>query len=267
MGRGKRAHVAGGHRAVSFRANARLEVIDVEGALVLSNVRSEPPFAIRRCGDRVMVAGSAASPVGGDQLSLDVVVGRGATLDLGTVAATMVWPGAEPGRSQMATSCVVGERAHLDWHPEPTVSVAGSDHIITTHVELAATATCRLIDELSLGRHGEPSGALEWRTRVERGGRVLVHHAEQFGPDVAGHGSVVGVGAARHVCSAVLVGVHAGRARTRVDGAAAGGWLPITEDTAVVMAVGPDRPEVLALLRALAPELFTDRARPPGAAA
>ena len=267
MGRGERAELAGGHRAVSLRANARLEVADVDGTLVLSSVRSEPPFAIRRCGDRVMVAGSAASPVGGDRLSLDVVVGAGATLDLGTVAATMVWPGAEPGRSEMATSCVVGERAHLDWHPEPTVSVVGSDHLITTHVDLASTATCRLIDELSLGRHGEPSGALEWRMRVERGGRVLVHHAERFGPDVAGHGSVVGVGSARHVCSAVLVGVDAGRARTRVDGAAAGGWLPITDDTVVVMAVGPNRPEVLALLKTLAPELFTGRDRPSGAAA
>ena len=252
---------------MSLRANARLEVIDVDGALVLSSVRSEPPFAIRRCGDRVIVAGSAASPVGGDQLALDVVVGTGATLDLGTVAATMVWPGAEPGRSVMSTSCVVGERAHLGWRPEPTVSVAGSDHVITTHVELASSATCRLLDELSLGRHSEPSGALEWELRVERDGRPLVHHAERFGPDVAGHGSVVGVGSARHVCSGVIVGVDAGRARTRIDGASAGGWLPIDDDTVVVMAVGPDRPEVLALLAALAPEMFTDRARPSGAIA
>ncbi len=254
MGRGECAHLAGRHRAVTLRANARLEVIDVDGALVLSSVRSEPPFAIRRCGDRVMVAGSAASPVGGDQLSLDVVVGPGVTLDLGTVAATMVWPGAEPGRSVMSTSCMVGEGAHLDWRPEPTVSVAGSDHRISTRVELAPTATCRLVDELSLGRHGEVSGVLEWQLRVERDGSVLVHHAEQFGPDVAGHGSVVGVGSARHVCSGVFVGVDAGRARTRIDGAVAGGWLPVADDAAVVMAIGPDRPAVLALLRDLAPE-------------
>jgi urease accessory protein len=240
---------------MSLRANARLEVADVDGALVMSTVRSEPPFAIRRCGERVIVVGSAASPVGGDRLSLDVVVGAGAALDLGTSAATLVWPGAEPARSTMSTSCVVGERAHLDWRAEPTVSVAGSDHAITTRVELSATATCRLVDELSLGRHGEPSGALGWELRVERGGRVLVHHAERFGPDVAGFGSVVGVGSARHVCSAVLVGVDAGRARTRLDGATAGGWLPIGPDAVAVLAVGPERPAVLALLRELAPEL------------
>lgn len=240
---------------MSLQANARLEVADVDGALVVSAIRSEPPFAIRRCGDRVVVAGSAASPVGGDRLSLDVVVGAGATLDLGTVAATLVWPGAEPARSTMSTSCVVGEGAHLDWRPEPTVSVAGSDHVITTRVELSASATCRLVDELSLGRHGEPSGALEWRLRVERDDRVLVHHAERFGPDVAGFGSVVGVGSARHVCSAVLVGIEPGRARTRLDGATAGGWLPIASDAVAVLAVGPDRPAVLALLHELAPEL------------
>ncbi len=209
----------------------------------------------------VLVAGSAASPVGGDRLSLDVVVGARATLDLGTVAATMVWPGAEPGRSTMSTSCVVGEGAHLDWRPEPTISVIGSDHLVSTHVELASTATCRLVDEVSLGRHGEPSGTLEWQIRVERGGRVLVHHSERFGPDEPGSGSVVGAGSARHVCSAVLVGVDAGRARTRVDGACAGAWLPKTDDAVVVMAVGPDRPAVRALLRELAPELATDPKR------
>jgi urease accessory protein len=224
--------------------------------MVLSSVRSEPPFAIRRCGDRVVVTGSAASPVGGDRLSLDVVVGAGARLELGTAAATMVWPGAVPAPSTMSTSCVVGDGAHLDWRPQPTVSVAGSDHVITTDVEMAPTATCRLIDELSLGRHGQPSGALEWRLRVQRGGRALVHHVERFGPDVAGFGSVVGAGSARHVCSAVLVGIGAGRARTRLDGAAAGGWFPVGPDAAVVMAVGPDRPTVLALLRELAPELL-----------
>jgi urease accessory protein len=171
----------------------------------------------------------------------------------------MVWPGAVPAPSTMSTSCVVGDGAHLDWRPQPTVSVAGSDHVIATDVELAPTATCRLIDELSLGRHGEPSGALEWRLRVARGGRVVVHHVERFGPAAPGFGSVVCAGAARHVCSAVLVGIDAGRARTRLAGAAAGGWLPVGPDAAVVMAVGPDRPAVLALLRELTPELIDAR--------
>ncbi len=225
---------------------------------MLATVRSEPPFSIRACGDRVLIVGSSAAPVGGDRLSFDVVVGEFAHLNLATSAATMVLPGPTGERSTMSTTCRIRDGAHLDWRPEPTVSVRGSDHVVVTDVDLHRSATCRLIDEVSLGRSGEPSGALELRLRVERDGRTLLHHTERFGHDIAGAGSVVGVGAAHHVCSSVIVGVDAGRSRTHVDGSVAGAWLPIADDAVAVLAVGPDRPAVLDLLRTLAPELTSD---------
>ena len=76
------------------RATARIEVARRDGRDVLVDARSEPPLAVRATADRVLLVGSAAAPVGGDELALDVVVGAGATLSLGTAAATLAWPGA-----------------------------------------------------------------------------------------------------------------------------------------------------------------------------
>jgi urease accessory protein len=220
---------------------------EATGRSFLRSGRADPPFSVRWCDGRVLVAASAAAPLGGDELSLDIAVGAGATADVGTVASTIVLPGAVAAQSFMTTNCVVGDGAHLDWVGEPTVSVVGSDHEVITTVDLAASATCRIVEEVSLGRAGEPSGRLRLVVRVERAGRVLVHHEELFGPGVPGVGSTVSTANARHVLSAVHVGVEVGDARVieHIDGRAA--WLPVATDAAVVLAVGVDRPAVLRL--------------------
>lgn len=221
----------------------------------LRSSRADPPFSIRWCERRVLVAASAAAPLGGDELSLDIHVGARAIADVGTVASTIVLPGPIAAPSSMTTMCVVGGGAHLDWIGEPTVSVVGSDHTMMTTVDLAASGTCRIVEEIALGRTGEPSGRLRLVLRVERDGVVLVHHEELFGPDVPGAGSAVSIGPARHVLSAVHVGVDSGDARVveHSDGRAA--WLPVAPDAAVVLVVGADRPTV----SRLALEVATDR--------
>jgi urease accessory protein len=212
-------------------------------------------MALRRSGGRLLLVSSAAAPVGGDDLSLDLVVGAGATADVGTVAATMVWPSPVPALSVMTTTIAVGAGARLLWRPCPMVSVRGSDHLASTVVRLAADATAVVVEEVALGRHGEPSGDLELRLRVERDGRPLLHHAERFGPDAPGAGGVVSVGAARHVVQAVLVGVEAGSPRSVVHDDRAAAWLPLADDAVAILALGTDRPAVLALLTRIAPEL------------
>ena len=219
------------------------------------DIRSEPPFAIRRSGSRVLLVSSAAAPVGGDDLALEIDVEPGAHADLGTVAATMVWPSSTPALSVMTTTIRVGSGAHVLWRPHPMVSVAGSEHLAATTVQLAADATATVVEEVALGRHGEPSGHLELRLRVERGGRPLVHHVERFGPGVPGAGSAVSVGSARHVVQAVLVGVAAGAPRSHVERDLAAAWLPVADDAVVVLAATSDRPTAIALLAHLAPEL------------
>ncbi|MFP5489670.1 MAG: hypothetical protein ACLGHQ_15365, partial [Acidimicrobiia bacterium] len=118
-----------------------------------------------------------------------------------------------------------------------------------------ADATCRIVDEVSLGRTGEPSGDIITSLRVERAGSVLVHHDERFGPGHPAHLTSVGVGAARHVLTALLVGVDPGPSSTTVGSDRAASRLRLADDVALVLAVGHDRPAVCALLAELAPEL------------
>ena len=241
------------------RASARVAVERRGDASEVVDRRAQAPLSVRRCGGRVLIASSAAMPVGGDELALDIDVGRGARADIGSVAAGMVWPGVGGVASKMTTTARVAADGRLDLWLEPTISVVASRHRMITRVEMAPTASARVVEEVVLGRSGEVSGDLTLSVRVERDGRALVHHQEQFGPDAIGARSSVGVGGARHVLSAVLVGVDAGRSRVLVDNARAGAWLPMSDDVVVVMAAGHDRPAVLDLVERLAPELTADR--------
>jgi urease accessory protein len=238
-----------------MKASARLEVVRRDGRDVLVDARSEPPFAIRQAGHRIMLVGSAAAPVGGDELEIDVVIGPGASATIGTVAATSIWPGPGGGRSLIGTRVSVASGAQLVWWPEPLVSIVDSDHRSSTRVQLESGGRCTIIEEVSLGRSGQESGTLELEIRVEAGGRPIVHHTERFGPVEPGAGSAVGVGAARHVISGVVVGPDAGDPITVVgpNGGAHGAWLPVASCAAMVLVVAPDRPAALQLLHRLRP--------------
>lgn len=209
----------------------------------------------------MLLASTAAAPVGGDALAVHVEVAAGATADVGTVAATIVWPGPDGAESTLRTRCDVAAGGHLDLAPEPTIAVAGAHHRAVTRVQLAMDATCRIVDEVVLGRSGEPAGDVSTSLRVERAGRVLLHHDEWFGPGRPGTDTSVGVGAARHSLSALLVGVDAGRARSAVEPGRAASWLPLARDAVVVLAVGSDRPAVLGLLASVAPEVLVSGRR------
>ena len=208
-------------------------------------------MAIRRAGDRVLVIGSAAAPVGGDALVMDVVVGAGSRLVMGSVAATMAWPGPHGDWSSQAVTASIGDGGHLTWTPEPLVAVTGCRHRSATTVTLGVGASACIVEEVALGRTGEPPGRLDLEWRVERGDGVLVHHAERFGPDLPGWHSAVTTGRHRHVIAALEVGGAVDVppwTHVAPDGSAA--RLPLAADAFVVLVVAPDRPRALALLTA-----------------
>ena len=231
-----------------MKAAAAIAVERCGGRDVVVDQRSPAPFSIRQSGGRILVAASAAAPVGGDELDLSIRVGSHARADIGSVAATMVWPGPDGRASSMHTACTVADHGHLDLRLEPTISVNRSRHRASTLVQLVGTATCHVVEEAVLGRTGECSGLLDLSLRVERDGVPLVHHDERFGPDIAGALSSVSVGSARYVLAAVTVGPPAGGADVSVDGDRAAAWLPVADDAVVVIATGPDRPSTLELL-------------------
>lgn len=159
-----------------IRARAAVEIgPGRHGTTRLTAVRSVPPLGVRMAGGDVHLLGTAAGPMGGDDLGLVVTVAPDTAATVRSVAATVVLPGdGRPSRQSFAIE--VQARARLHWAPEPVVVATGSDHRVDTAVDLAPDADLVFVDRLVRGRTGEVGGHLASTVRIERGGEVLVHH-------------------------------------------------------------------------------------------
>ena len=86
------------------------------GPIASSSVGGAAPLP-RQTADGVCFVGSAAGPLGGDVLTTALAVGDGATLSVGSVAATYARPGA-PGEVSLArVEARVGHGGRLWWKP------------------------------------------------------------------------------------------------------------------------------------------------------
>ncbi|MES4905506.1 MULTISPECIES: urease accessory protein UreD [unclassified Streptomyces] len=182
------------------RALARIVAeADGRGGTGLPVLVGDGPLALRRtravgAEARVTLVGAMSAPLGGDRLALDVVVGPGARLCVGSAAATIALPGRSGEPARYDVRLTVGDGATLCWHPEPLISARGSDLRMTCRVELAPTARLALREEQVLGRAGEPPGRLTTRLTVHRAGRPLLDQELGYGPGTAGWdgGAVLG---------------------------------------------------------------------------
>ncbi|MEU9705342.1 urease accessory protein UreD [Streptomyces sp. NPDC047981] len=175
-------------------AGGGLPVLLSDGPLALRRTRTTGPYT------RVTVVGAMSAPLGGDRLAIETEVRDGARLLVDSAAATVALPGraAEPARYDVRIT--VGADAELRWLPEQLVCARGSDLVMRTTVELAATARLVLREEQILGRHGEETGTLLSRLAVHRAGRPLLDQEVAYGPGapagwnggavLAGHRSV-----------------------------------------------------------------------------
>jgi urease accessory protein len=220
-----------------MRATAAVTASLIGGRVALSRIRSDPPLAIRRTGPaRVHVVGTAAGPMPGDDLRLDVVVRAGAQLTVCASAATVALPGAGGVQrpSQLHVRAVVEDGAQLCLWPHPTVAAAGCNHVSRTTIEMAADSRLLLREQLVGGRScdGE-SGRLRAELLVDRASEPVLHQTLSIGPGVA-FGSTYG----RPRCVGTLLVVDASDSGWRADGmdfpapdtvvcalAARGGWL------------------------------------------
>jgi len=209
-----------------MRAHARVVACRAaSGATVLAELRGEAPLLPRATGVRggpvaeVHLVGGAAGPLGGDELTLSVVVGPGASLVLRTVAASVALPGPSAERSTLTVEATVAEGGSLRYLPEPTVAAAGCDHLILSTVELADDARLLWREELLAGRHGEGSGNLTVRTRVRRAGTPLHHQDVTVGPGAPQWSGPAVLAGNRATGSVLLVG-DAAREPATVDGGA-----------------------------------------------
>jgi urease accessory protein len=143
------------------RLTARAAVasrVDAAGRSRVTVLRSDGPLALRETPLGVDLIGTAAGPLGGDDLTLDIDVGAAACLVIRSAAGMLLEPGPHGGTSALRISARVGPGGRLDFAPQPTVAAAGCDHRAATQIDLAAGATLRWREEIILGRHGEPPG-------------------------------------------------------------------------------------------------------------
>lgn len=228
-----------------MQARSRLDTERRGGMTVATVLRSEAPLLLRAAnrGDllEVHLIGGAAGPLGGDDLRLDLDVGAGSNLRVRSVAAQLAQPDPR-GRSSVATTTArIRGDAHVDWQPEPLISVAGSNHRATTLLQLDAGATVTWTDTIVLGRIDEHPGVLASRLRVEVAGRVLLDHDLITGLDhLDGPGAN---GRARTLTSTVQIGPNAPdqASSSAVRDGTFAGVFPLAAGAALLVTLAPRR--------------------------
>ena len=119
--------------------------------------------------------------LGGDEVELEVRVGRDASLELFDVAGTVAYHGR--GRSASWRVTIVLENgAGLDYRGAPFVVSDGADVVRTLDLGLDPTASMRLRETVVLGRSGQVGGRLRNRTAITVGGRPALLEDQLFDP-------------------------------------------------------------------------------------
>ena len=227
-------------------AHAALVAEAREGRLTLPVLRSDPPILLRPTGDTVHLVGGSAGPLGGDQLRLDVTVRRNACLRLRSAAASVVLPG--PTASSLHLTITIESGGHLDWRPEPAVSVAGGSHEQVVDVELQGDATMEWTETVVLGRSGEPSGDWSSLMRVVRDGAVAVHQHLRVGPDHVGSDGPAVMDGRRVSAARLIVGSSARPDCVSVSDTGAWTRVGLASDIEQTQVVSDSVAEIVALL-------------------
>jgi urease accessory protein len=118
--------------------------------------------------------------IGGDQLRLEISVGRGARACVCTQGPTRVFRSQDGSSSELFAR--VEEDAALVLAPDPVACFAGSRFEQRTEIELAATASLSLWEVLSAGRDGWGFTRCRSALSVRREGKALVDEAWLLDP-------------------------------------------------------------------------------------
>lgn len=129
--------------------------------------------------DTVHLLSAAATPLGGDTISIRVVVEPGARLSLRSAAATVALPGAEELTSRAAVSLEVA--GHLDLDLEPTVVAADARHLTSIVVAVDGAGSLRLRERVQIGRSDERHGFWSGALRADVKGQPLLRHRVELG--------------------------------------------------------------------------------------
>ncbi|WKG00999.1 urease accessory protein UreD [Mycolicibacterium sp. HK-90] len=134
--------------------------------------------------DTVHLISTAATPLGGDTVTVRVVVEPGARLRIRAAAATLVLPGA--GTPQSTAHWEIAVAGQLDLDPQPTVVAGGSTHRISTRLQLTETAQIRIRERVQIGRSGEREGFWSSALHADIESTPLLRHRIELGCGAVG---------------------------------------------------------------------------------
>lgn len=156
----------------------------VASAGALPRIHAVGGLAGRRTGaETVHLIGTAATPLGGDELDITIIVEPGARLAVRSVAATIALPGRLTPKSVARWHFEVGAGGALDFDPEPTVVAGGAEHDTRTTVRLAEDAKLFLRERIQIGRTGEDHGWWSGELHADVGDLPLLRHRLDLGAD------------------------------------------------------------------------------------
>ncbi|WP_107657802.1 urease accessory protein UreD [Nocardia suismassiliense] len=164
----------------------RTEVRIVATTAALPEIHASGGLSARRTGPHtVHLIGTAATPLGGDELDITIVVGPGARLVVRSVAATIALPSAATPFSLAHWHFQVDSGGDLDFDPEPTIVAGGARHHTISSVLLAPDAKLRLRERVQIGRSGEDTGSWCGDLIADLGDIPLLRHRLELGAGTA----------------------------------------------------------------------------------
>lgn len=168
--------------SVRFRAG-------IGGEPIVQELKASASHTFQPSRSGATLVSSAAHPVAGDHLGVNVTVGVGCSAEIDSATATVArrgsrrpaWSG--PCGSTFSVAAVVGSDAALTWRPEPGVAADACQHRSDATVDLAGSARLLWRDEFVMERRSEATpGTWSSRVRILRDGWPLLCTELAIGP-------------------------------------------------------------------------------------
>ncbi|AYJ49787.1 urease accessory protein UreD [Rhodococcus sp. P1Y] len=137
--------------------------------------------------DTVHLIGTAATPLGGDDMTIDIVVGVGARLTVRSVAASIALPSSSSRDSRSRWSFAVEEGGVLVFDPEPMIVASDAEHDTTSTLRFASSASVRFRERVQIGRVGEAAGRWRGTMHSDVDGRPHLRHRVELGFGTVGN--------------------------------------------------------------------------------
>lgn len=199
------ANRASGRAALSVRASdgrSRRHAVHEAGSLRLRFPNAEAAAL------EAVILNTAGGMTGGDRFAIDIDVGDGASLLVGTTSAEKIYR-ALAGDVTVEVALKVGAGAQLAWLPQETILFDRARYARRIDVDLAPDASLVLAEAVVFGRAamGETvaQGSLADRWRVRRDGRLIFAETVRLDGDIHRKLAAPAIAAGRLAVATVLV--------------------------------------------------------------